>query len=958
MKKQKILIIDDSKLNREILADMLGDYYETEEAENGEQALEILEKSREDFSLVLLDLKMPVMDGYEVLYTMKARAWLDTLPVICVSSETSGESIRRSYDLGASDYFIRPFDADTVFHRVQNTIALNKKMSGGMQDAMEMLSAIFYQILKLNLTEDTYTVFKGAGKTRLKLENASPKLSDCLNIMAEAGYIYKDDKEEYLRFCNVENLKKKMEDGNDRVLLNYRCKIQNEFRWVSMEIVKSAEYTPTEQIAMLYLRDINDEYLKQLDVVTRRARDSVATVTMNVSEGICISGSSRSEKLDLKQSGEKIDDFICRISQAIPRQKEREEFVQKFSCQNLLENFSRNKTSLVLEYPVYSDKGMYLRMSRATVEMIRNSVENQIEAMMCFTDITAAYLNEKIPHLLYKKNFNQIAVIDIERKGLGIDTPENFDMSKYLEQELAYDDYVAEITENSIPPEEQMTFLQCTQLETIKKELDRKGKYSFTIHQFNANGEKRLKNYNYLYLTKSFGVAVATVEDVTEISDQDILTGGYNRQGFIRQVEKILRNSEDRTEYAVMFFNIKNFKAVNELLGTEFGDLALRNFYRDLNRSVLQPLITARVEADHFTCLVKRENLNYEKLTEMCQRKLIKGGKSLHLYARCGIFLIDDENIPVNGMIDRAKLAKKYIEDEYVQAYKVYDSSMHSAYIDKAELSSELEEGIAQGQFRVYFQPVVDARTGEITAAEALIRWIHPEKGFISPAVFIPALEESGHISELDFYVLKAVNEFQKKRYEAGKPVVPVSVNLSWMDFYDENIMDWLKEKCKDTSMPTRLCRLEVTETSYAAIEQNRNATLDSLREAGIQILLDDFGSGYSSFGMIQNYNFDIMKIDMSFVRQIENNAKTRSIIRFMIDMAHEMGIRLVAEGAETPAQVKFLQENKCDAIQGYYFYKPMPEEDFVKALERTETENVTVRSVPSNTLCDAQNLC
>ena len=182
--------------------------------------------------------------------------------------------------------------------------------------------------------------------------------------------------------------------------------------------------------------------------------------------------------------------------------------------------------------------------------------------------------------------------------------------------------------------------------------------------------------------------------------------------------------------------------------------------------------------------------------------------------------------------------------------------------------------------------------------------------------------------------MLDSVNEFQKKRYQSDKITVPVSTNLSWMDFYDEKIMNWLERKCADTSIPSGLSRMEITETSYAAIEADRSATLEALREAGILLLLDDFGSGYSSFGMLQNYNFDIMKIDMSFVRQIETNTKTRSIIRFIIEMAHTMDIKIIAEGAETKEQVEFLRDNGCDYIQGYYFYKPMPEKEFVKLLD------------------------
>ena len=142
-----------------------------------------------------------------------------------------------------------------------------------------------------------------------------------------------------------------------------------------------------------------------------------------------------------------------------------------------------------------------------------------------------------------------------------------------------------------------------------------------------------------------------------------------------------------------------------------------------------------------------------------------------------------------------AKIAREYITDEFVQSYKIYDSSMKNTYIDKATLAGELEEGIEQGQFKVYFQPVVDAMTGKIASAESLIRWFHPKKGFISPGVFIPALEESGHISELDLYVLDSVNEFQKKRYQSDKITVPVSTNLSWMDFYDETIMELAGEE-------------------------------------------------------------------------------------------------------------------------------------------------------------------
>lgn len=609
--------------------------------------------------------------------------------------------------------------------------------------------------------------------------------------------------------------------GRERISLNYRTLIKQEYRWVCMEVIRSAEYKPDAQIAMMYIRDINDEYLKHLDKIIRHAKDAFASVIVNISDGSCIMANSRIVSLELKDVNEPLDSYIERISQSIPQREVRTQYRKVFCVDNLRECLAQGKDMIQWECPVYAAKGISLRMIRTTVEMVRNVSYDRLEALIYFSDITENYFSEQIPHMLYRKNFDRIEIIE---------------------------------------------------------------RYSFSVHQFNKEGEKCLKNYTFFYLNKFFDTIVATVEDITEKFEQDILTGGYNRQGFIRHVERILKESEDRTGYAVVFFDIKNFKAVNELFGTEIGDMMLRKVYEDVRKSELKPLVSAREDADHFICLVERKNLNLDMLTGMCQKKLTRGGKTLHLSVKCGIFMLEKKKMSVNGMIDRAKIAQRYITDEFVQSYKIYDSSMKNTYIDKATLAGELEEGIAKGQFKVYFQPVVDAKTGKIASAESLIRWFHPKKGFISPGVFIPALEDSGHISELDLYVLDSVNKFQKKRYQSDKITVPVSTNLSWMDFYDETIMNWLEKKCADVSMPSGLCRMEITETSYAAIEADRNATLEALREAGVLLLLDDFGSGYSSFGMLQNYNFDIIKIDMSFVRQIETNTKTRSIIRFIIE--------------------------------------------------------------------------
>lgn len=578
---------------------------------------------------------------------------------------------------------------------------------------------------------------------------------------------------------------------------------------------------------------------------------------------------------------------------------------------------------------------------RINVDMACNSFSREIEGVLHFTDVTVAYLIENVPQKIYQKDYENIIIIDAKREKMIKTDVLSSVISDYLKKEEAYEGYRSYSSHRAVVESERERFKKCVELSTIKEGLRKDKQYFFTIHETDKTGEVRLKRYSYIYIDERVDIIVGAREDITEFSEKDVLTGGYNRRGFIRITERLLNEVPDRTKYAVLFFNVKNFKAVNELFGVESGDVVLQNIFRTLTHSKLSPVITARVESDHFVCLVENKNLDFEELTSVCDNKFVKDGKCMNLIIRCGIFYVEEKPMKISGMIDRAKLAKRYITDEYVQPYMVYDHSMQVSYIDKAKLAGELQEGIAKEQFKVYYQPVIDTKTGKIASAEALIRWIHPDKGFISPALFIPALEENGHISELDFYVLKKVWQFINDRCENNKFVVPISVNLSWMDFYDEIMMEKILKEMDRFRENGRehMARFEITETSYAAIRENRSGILESLRIKNAKILLDDFGSGFSSFGMLQDYDFDILKIDMSFIRKIGENPKTKSIVHSIIGMAHEIGIKTVAEGVETEEQVSFLRQSGCDYIQGYYYSKPLPEEEFVEFLEKADVE-------------------
>lgn len=938
--KLKILIVDDSELNRELLAGMLEDEYEIYQVENGKKAIDILEENREQFKLVLLDINMPVMDGYEVLSIMKRRKWLDKLPVIVISAEISGESVKKAYELGASDYFVRPFNVAIVLRRVRNTIILYDNISSNLKDAVTMLSTIFYRILKIDLEADSYEIIEQGNSDPLRELYQKESISACLKDVAEKGYIHEEDYKEYTEFCSLEHLKKIFLDGSQYASLQYRRVLEGQYRWVSMEIVRSTEYREDNQQVVMYIRDINDDYLKLLQIAMCHTLDSVGIVSANISQGICLSFAGRRDELEC-QSEESIDTYIQRVSEMIPMPESREHFCQVFSQQNMLKRFTEGTAALSMEAAFFYSEEQQPCVLRINVDMACNSFSREIEGVLHFTDVTVAYLIENVPQKIYQKDYENIIIIDAKREKMIKTDVLSSVISDYLKKEEAYEGYRSYSSHRAVVESERERFKKCVELSTIKEGLRKDKQYFFTIHETDKTGEVRLKRYSYIYIDERVDIIVGAREDITEFSEKDVLTGGYNRRGFIRITERLLNEVPDRTKYAVLFFNVKNFKAVNELFGVESGDVVLQNIFRTLTHSKLSPVITARVESDHFVCLVENKNLDFEELTSVCDNKFVKDGKCMNLIIRCGIFYVEEKPMKISGVIDRAKLAKRYITDEYVQPYMVYDHSMQVAYIDKAKLAGELQEGIAKEQFKVYYQPVIDTKTGKIASAEALIRWIHPDKGFISPALFIPALEENGHISELDFYVLKKVWQFINDRCENNKFVVPISVNLSWMDFYDEIMMEKILKEMDRFRENGRehMARFEITETSYAAIRENRSGILESLRIKNAKILIDDFGSGFSSFGMLQDYDFDILKIDMSFIRKIGENPKTKSIVHSIIGMAHEIGIKTVAEGVETEEQVSFLRQSGCDYIQGYYYSKPLPEEEFVEFLEKADAE-------------------
>ena len=249
----------------------------------------------------------------------------------------------------------------------------------------------------------------------------------------------------------------------------------------------------------------------------------------------------------------------------------------------------------------------------------------------------------------------------------------------------------------------------------------------------------------------------------------------------------------------------------------------------------------------------------------------------------------------------------------------------------------DMEFALQEGQFCIYMQPVYNLRTNRIVSAEALVRWNHPTNGTISPGKFIPVFERNGFIVRLDRFVWEEACRFLRAKKDRGDKVIPVSVNVSRLNFYNLDLIEYLMQLVKKYELETWMLKLEVTESAYTDNPHQLMMVVRELRLHGFPVLMDDFGSGYSSLNMLKDLPVDVLKIDMGFVREIERSGRASAIIRSIVSMAQNLDMGIVVEGVETKPQVDFLGSIGCEKIQGYYFSRPLPEKEFDGLLIRDQ---------------------
>ena len=538
---------------------------------------------------------------------------------------------------------------------------------------------------------------------------------------------------------------------------------------------------------------------------------------------------------------------------------------------------------------------------------------------------------KRIWDILCKEHYKALGLLDLKSRYISFPVLYGKDSRWNGDTQYPYEKVIDDMIERWVDPSCQKAFRRCTSVETVRENMTVAGKYCFQV--YNKSDETECGTY-YWY-DKEKEIVLIALNDMREEQEHDPVTGALNREGYMHHAAKILASNPDE-KFAILYFNISRFKTINDLFGYETGDLLLRKGINSLRSSFLRPLLVARMEADRFAILVEQKNLDYTRLTELLHSVYEKANMKVDIYGICGIYLIPEHcTLSVSEMYDRAKLAKNWIKNQYVQPYAVFQEQMKADYEQTSIAISQLEDAIKNGEIQIYYQPIYDAHTEKIVSAEALARWNSAEYGIMLPGKFVPALEESGHITLLDTCVHHKIYDFLRDRKAKGMPTVKIAMNLSRMDLMDDSIMQLILKDIRDTEEDVKQVGYEITESAYATISPAGMDFLKTLHNSGTSILMDDFGSGVSSFSTIREYEFDVLKLDMGFTRKIGMNAKNDNIIISVIDLAHRLDMKVIAEGVETREQADFLKENGCDFFQGYYFSRPVPQDQFEALLER-----------------------
>ena len=424
-------------------------------------------------------------------------------------------------------------------------------------------------------------------------------------------------------------------------------------------------------------------------------------------------------------------------------------------------------------------------------------------------------------------------------------------------------------------------------------------------------------------------------EELEVLATKDTLTNLWSFEYFNTLVARKIKEEQlEEGEWIYLFINVTSFKIYNDQKGFEKGNEFLLETGKILTEIFRFGLVT-RQSDDHFVVFGK--NLDIESKINLLNARTEKLDLDIRPGVKVGGYVFRDPNEDTHLSVEKARYACSELEEHGVGNYLRYDAEMHDNYRLVQYVVRHIDEAIEKGYIQAYYQPVVWSKGRQLAGAEALARWIDPKYGYLSPAKFVPALESSQLIYKLDIAMLRIVCSQIRHNLDNNEPVIPVSINFSRIDFDVVDIVSIIDSTIKEFDIPRDLFHVEITESALMNDEDVLKNSIKRLHELGFAVWLDDFGSGYSSFNVLKDYEFDVLKLDMAFLVGFENNKKAKFLIESVVQMASQIGMKTLSEGVETAEEAKFLESINCGRLQGYLYGKPLAYEEMKAKLDSGE---------------------
>ncbi|MGA3299324.1 MAG: EAL domain-containing protein [Candidatus Acidiferrales bacterium] len=444
--------------------------------------------------------------------------------------------------------------------------------------------------------------------------------------------------------------------------------------------------------------------------------------------------------------------------------------------------------------------------------------------------------------------------------------------------------------------------------------------------------------------------AVIVFRDVSEVramtrqmshsAQHDFLTGLPNRMLVSDRLRQAIALAHRRsTKLALLFLDLDGFKHINDSLGHLIGDKLLKSIAARLVHCVRASDTVSRQGGDEFVVLlaeVKQSSdvaITAKKILQAVAEPHSIDQHDLHVTTSIGLSVYPDDGLDAETLIKNADTAMYQAKENGRQNYQFFKPAMNVRAVERQSIEESLRRALDRRELTVHYQPKIDLNTGEITGAEALVRWNHPEHGPIPPGKFIPVAEDCGLILPIGNWVLHEACRQVRTWADAGLSLASIAVNISAIEFRHEHFLEGVFTILQDTGLNPRRLELELTETVLMKRAESTESVLKNLRAAGVHLAVDDFGTGYSSLSYLRKFPVDSLKIDQSFIRQITATPDDTAIIAAVIGMGRSLNLRVIAEGVETQAELEFLQAHQCDEAQGYYFSRPLPAQEFARLL-------------------------